>query len=165
MSFQNRAKIFTHKVSQKCNLFFIFERMNGFLKQSSSYELLFLYHYCCKRKNGRKKMGVRWKKNSFILSRRGKNSSHNCCQNLYKVKKRKDSFFSNILSSFSSSFLFQRAPVGGKGPEFMLELIGGCMPILPPMGGAGLPAEEGGTPPDTPPVMLAGNEGRSSNLS
>ena len=80
-------------------------------------------------------------------------------------KKRKDSFFSNILSSFSSSFLFQRAPVGGKGPEFMLELIGGCMPILPPMGGAGLPAEEGGTPPDTPPVMLAGNEGRSSNLS
>ncbi len=39
------------------------------------------------------------------------------------------------------------------------------MPILPRIGGAGLPAEEGGTPLDTPPVMLGGNEGRSSNLS
>ena len=82
--------------SQKVS--FIFERMNGFLKQSSCYELLFYITIVAKEKKMEEKFGRRNHKkiHSFCQfkssTRMGKNSSFfavNCCQNLYKVKKRK----------------------------------------------------------------------------
>ena len=111
------------------------------------------------------KFGVETTKNSFILSSTGEKIQATIVVKICIRSKKKGFFFSNILSCVFFFSSFQRPPLGGSGPEFMLELIGGCMPILPPMGGAGLPVEEGGTPPDTPPVMLGGSEGRSSNLS
>ena len=68
----------------------IFQRMNSFIKQSSSYITIVVKE----KKKWRKIFGIETKKNSFILSSSstGENSSHNCCQNLYKVKERKDSF-------------------------------------------------------------------------